>query len=372
VPSPKKTRCGVCGQASRSYYDRTVRRARDLSCGDKRVFLDFEVRRVQCRRCNAVKRERLEWLADNPLYTKRFAFFVGRRCRVATIKDVAEELHLHWHTVKDLDKQYMEEQLRRARVPAPVVIGIDEISIRQGHDYRIVVSDLVRRRPIWFGGQDRSEASLNEFFTWLGPKKCRKIRVVVMDMWKAFRKSTLKEGNAPQASIVYDKFHIVRHLGEALDKVRKREYARLVGEDRRFIKGQKYTLLSRWHNLSLAGRQALKLLFKANKRLNTAYLLKEAFDQLWDYETEGWARRFFDNWCDALKWQRLKPYRKFAAMIEKHWDGIVAYCLLEDTVPLGFVEGVNNKIRVLQKRAYGFRDEDYLRLKILTCMLPKL
>jgi transposase len=222
------------------------------------------------------------------------------------------------------------------------------------------------------GGQDRSEASLNEFFTWLGPKKCRKIRVVVMDMWKAFRKSTLKEGNAPQASIVYDKFHIVRHLGEALDKVRKREYARLVGEDRRFIKGQKYTLLSRWHNLSLAGRQALKLLFKANKRLNTAYLLKEAFDQLWDCETEGWARRFFDNWCDALKWQRLKPYRKFAAMIEKHWDGIVAYCLLEDKVPLGFVEGVNNKIRVLQKRAYGFRDEDYLRLKILTCMLPKL
>ena len=146
---------------------------RDLSCADTRVYLEFEVRRVLCRLCGKVKRERLEFLADNPLYTKRFAYFVGRRCRQATIKDVANELHLDWETVKELDKQYMAAQLARAGTPGPEVIGIDEISIGKGQNYRIVVSDLLRRRPIWFGGTDRSEASMSMFYDWLGPKKSR-------------------------------------------------------------------------------------------------------------------------------------------------------------------------------------------------------
>jgi transposase len=319
-----------------------------------------------------VKRERLDWLADNPLYTKRFAFYVGRRCRESTVQAVAEELLLDWHTVKELDKQYMREQLRRAGCPAPRVIGIDEIAVGKRHSYRIVVSDLERGRPIWFGGKDRSEASLDGFFTWHGPRKCRKIRVAVMDMWKAFRNSTLKEGHAPQARIIYDKFHVMSHLGKAMDEVRRREYARLSGKDRRFIKGQRYNLLSRRENLTTEGRQALRLLFRANKRLHTAYLLKESFGQLWDYNRAGWARRFFEHWKDALKWQRLAPFRKFAAMVDSHWDGIEAYCREENKVPLGFVEGLNNKIRAIQRRAYGYRDEEYFRLKILTCMLPRL
>jgi transposase len=174
------------------------------------------------------------------------------------------------------------------------------------------------------------------------------------------------------AAILYDKFHVMRHLSDALDAVRKSEYARLSGQDRKYIKGQKYTLLSRRENLSTHGRKALKQLLAANKRLNTAYLLKESFGQLWSYRREGWARRFFDNWKASLKWQRLKPYEKFAAMVERHWDGIAVYCNPENKVSLGFVEGLNNKIRVIQRRSYGLRDEEYLRLKILTCMLPPL
>jgi len=326
-----------------------VRQVRDLSCGDARIYLELEVRRVCCRSCGKVKREQLEFLSDNPFYTKRFAHYVGRRCRTATIKDLAEELNLDWDTVKTLEKQYMRAQLAKAGTPGPKVIGIDEIAIRKGHTYRIVVSDLIRGRPIWFGGEDRSEASMAQFYDWLGGKKSRGIRLAVMDMWKPFRNATV--ARAPQAAILFDKFHIMRHLGEALDKVRKAEYARLSGKDRRYIKGQKYTLLSRRENLTLEGRQSLKTLLAANKRLNTAYLLKESFGQLWDYEREGWARRFFDNWRASLKWQRLKPYKKFAEMIDRHWDGIAAYCKPENKVSLGFVEGLNNKIRVIQRRA---------------------
>ena len=225
---------------------------RDLPCGGLEIYLELEVRRVNCGRCGKVKRERLDWLADNPFYTKRFAFFVGRRCRASTIKDVAREVHLDWDSVKELEKQYMREQLRRVGTPGPKVIGIDEISIRKGHSYRIVVSDLLRRRPIWFGGLDRSEASLDLFFEELGSKKCQGIYLAVMDMWKPFRKATLK--HVPDASVLFDKFHVISHLGTALDQVRKSEYARLTGPSRQFIKGQKYTLLSNHANLTADGR----------------------------------------------------------------------------------------------------------------------
>ena len=211
---------------------------------------------------------------------------------------------------------------------------------------------------------------MTQFYEWLGKNKAKRLRLAVMDMWKPFR--TVTNERAPQAAILFDKFHVLRHLGEALDQVRKSEYARLTGKERRYILGQKYTLLSHRENLDLDGRQALKALLAANKRLNTAYLLKESFGQLWSYEREGWARRFFENWRASLKWQRLGPYEKFAQMIDRHWDGIAAYCQPENKVSLGFVEGLNNKIRVIQRRAYGLRDEEYLRLKILTCMLPVL
>ncbi|MBU2228112.1 MAG: transposase, partial [Proteobacteria bacterium] len=225
-------------------------------------------------------------------------------------------------------------------------------------------------RPIWFGGTDRSEASMNLFFEWLGDKKSRKIRLVVMDMWKPFRNACAS--HASGAAILYDKFHALRHLGEAMDTVRRSEYARLRGEDRKFIKGQRYTLLSHRENLSLDGKKALRTLLKANKRLQTAYLLKESFGQLWDYRSVTWARKFFENWRASLKGQKLEPFEKFAKMIDSHWEGIAAYCLPENKVSLGFVEGLNNKIRVIQRRSYGLRDEEYLRLKILTCMLPEI
>lgn len=358
----------MCGHSQRTFYDRRFKQVRDLPCGALRIYLELEVRRVSCPRCNVVRQEKLTFLAENPFYTKRFAWYVGKRCQSATIQDVAKELKLDWKTVKELDKEYMQEKLNRAGPMNPRVIGVDEISRRKGHTYSIVVSDLETKRPIWFGGEDRSKESMDLFYKELGAVKCRQIRLAIMDMWKAFSTS-LKE-HAPQAAILYDRFHVMRHLGEALDTVRKQEYARLTDDERSFIKGQKYNLLSRKKNLDLDGKRSLKLLLKANKRLNTAYLLKESFSQLWDYQSDAWARKFFDNWKASLKWQRLKPFEKFAQIIERHWDGIAAYAQPENKVSLGFVEGLNNKIRVFQRRAYGLKDQQYLRLKVLTCMLP--
>jgi transposase len=314
--------------------------------------------------------EHLDWLAENPRYTQRFAMHVGALCKEMTNKAVAELERLHDSTVKNLDKIYMQKQVAEAGISAPRVIGVDEIAIRKGHDYRIVVSDLDRGRPIWVGGRGRSEQDLDMFFKSLGKSKTRGIKLAVMDMWKPFFNSV--KNNVPAAEIIYDKFHIMRHLNDALDQVRRSEYHRLSGKERAYIKGQRYTLLSHQENLTLEGRRALRELLRVNKRLNVAYLLKESFGQLWDYETEVWARRFFDRWRDSLRWQRLEPYVKFANMIERHWEGIASYCHPDNKCSLGMVEGLNNKIRVIQRRAYGYRDEEYLKLKIVAAFLPPL
>lgn len=316
-----------------------------------------------------MKQETLTWLAAGGRFTQRLEDEVGRQCQDMTVKRVAEIYHLGWEQTWRMDKAYMRRKVARNPISDDLrAIGIDEISVRKRHKYRVTVSDLDVPRPIWMGGTGRTEEDLDLFFVELGPERCQKIQIAVMDMWKPFRKAVLK--HAPHARIVFDKFHVLRHLSDALDEVRREEVKRVNEQERKFIKGQRYTLLSNRANLSPDGRRSLKLLLKANKRLHKAYLLKESFGQLWDYYYPASARKFFENWMAQLRWQRLKPFEEFAEMIDRHWDGIVSYCHPENKVSLGFVEGLNTKIRVIQRRAYGIKDPDYLRLKVLTSFMP--
>jgi len=167
-----------------------------------------------------VKNERLAFLSDNTRFTLRFAMKVGALCRAMTIRDVTRHMRMDWHAVKELDKIYMREQLRRAGPPGPAVIGIDEVSIKKRHIYRIVVSDLEARRAIWFGGDGRSEKDMDMFYAFLGKENAEKIRLAVMDMWLPFRKST--QAHAPQAAILFDKFHILRHLARRWTRFARR------------------------------------------------------------------------------------------------------------------------------------------------------
>ncbi len=345
-----------------------MHRVRDVDAGGMHIYVEFEYRRVFCHECKAVKQETLTWLAASKRFTQRFEDKIGRLCRNMSIKDVAEIHKLDWDQVKRMDMAYMKRLVEKHPPSENLrAIGIDEISIRKRHTYAIVVADLDEKRPIWLGGLGRKEEDMQEFFNEIGIEQSKKITLAVMDMWKPFRNATKK--NSPNARIVFDKFHIIKHLSDALDKVRRNECKRLKKEDRKFIKGQRYTLLSNKANLDTEGRHALKILLKANKRLNKAYLLKEAFDQLWDYKDTIWSRKFFENWKLQLRWQRLKPFEKFASMIDRHWYGIESYCHPENKVSLGFMEGLNNKIRVFQRRAYGIKDFEYLKLKVISSFI---
>ena len=339
-----------------------------MNAADIRVYLDFEYWRVSCPDCG-VRQEHLPWLSDTRRATRRFAQEIGRQCRELSEARVAAMHQMSWGQVRRLDMAYMEDLLAK-RPPSKRfrAIGIDEVSIRKGHSYAIVVADLDRRKPIWMSqSPGRAKEDLDRFFVGLSPRSRRGIRLVVMDMWKPFGFSTLH--HVPQARIVFDKFHVLGHLSDALDEVRRREYKRVNEKERKFIKGQRYTLLSHRANLDEGGRRSLKMLLKANKRLHKAYLLKETFGQPWDYNYPACARTFFENWKTQLKWQRLEPFEKFAAMIDRHWEGLVTYCHPDNKVSLGFMEGLNNKVRVIQRRAYGIKDQRYLKLKVLTSFI---
>ena len=343
---------------------------RDLDAAETRIYLEFEYRRVHCPRCDAVKQEKLSWLADSSRFTQRFEDRIGQQCREMTIKRVAELNSLGWDQVRRIEMGYMRRLVEQHPPAANLrAIGIDEVSIQKRHTYAIVVADLDQKRPIWIGGDGRSEEDMKMFYAEMGKERCKTIELAVMDMWKPFR-NVAKE-YIPNVRIVFDKFHILRHLSDALDAVRREEYKRVSEKDRSFIKGQRYTLLSHKANLDIDGRRALGMLLKANKRLNKAYILKESFEQLWDYNSAVWSLKFFENWKAQLRWSRLEPYRKFAKMIERHWDGIVSYCNPDNKVSLGFMEGLNNKIRVIQRRAYGIKDLEYLRLKVITSFIKE-
>ena len=317
-----------------------------------------------------MRRETLTWLASSHRFTQRFEDHIGLQCREMTVKRVAELNALSWDQVRRMEMACMRGMIDCHPPSANLrAIGIDEISIRRGHSYAIVVADLDQQRPIWLGGQGRKEEDMKLFFEAMGKDRCQTIKLAVMDMWKPFRNVTNEY--APDARIVFDKFHILRHLADALDQVRRSEYKRVSEKERCFIKGQRYTLLSHKTNLDLKGRRALRLLLKANKRLHKAYLLKEMFEQLWDYNSPLWSRKFFENWKSQLRGSRLAPYQKFARMIERHWEGIVSYCHPDNKVSLGFMEGLNNKIRVIQRRAYGIKDQEYLKLKVITSFIKE-
>jgi transposase len=363
----KKTICS-CGKIHHCWYDTREKVIRDLDAFGTAVYLAFQIRRVECARCQAVKTERVSWLALSNRATKRFEEAVGRMAKQMSLTEVARHHRIGWDQAWRMELEYMRELVKK-RPPALKirVIGVDEISVRKGHTYRVVVADLDEQRPIWIGGTGRTKEDMDLFFAEIGVERSKTIDLAVMDMWKAFRNSTGE--HAPQARIVFDKFHVLRHLSMALDEVRRQEYKRVNEKERTYIKGQRYTLLSHQANLDTEGRRSLKLLLKANKRLHKAYLLKEVFGQLWDYSYPASARKFFENWKAQLRWQKLEPYEKFAAMIERHWDGIVSYCHPDNKVSLGFMEGLNNKIRVIQRRAYGIKNDEYLRLKVLTSFI---
>ncbi len=334
------------------------RRVRDLPWGEWKVFLVVEMHRVDCPRCG-VKTERIGFLEGKHPYTLRFAAAVARDCEDAPISCVAAKLGLSAQTVRRIDKRSLEAWSRgRARRPLRWM-GVDEIFWKKG-GCLTVVSDLEAGEPIW-AAPDRKKETLDRFFAEkLPPRRRRAVWAVCVDMWRPFLQS-LKE-HLPRAAIVFDKFHVMKHVNNAVDETRRKEFFRQKGRLRAVMRGKRWLFLTRWRNLTRAKRGELNEAFALNRRLFKAYFLKEQIERLWTYSYEGAAHRFFEQWVRSLRWQRLPAFMKLAATLQRHLEGILNYCRYK--VPFGVVEAINGNIRSMIRRGRGYRDHDYLILKV--------
>ena len=240
---------------------------------------------------------------------------------------------------------------------------MDEFAIQKGHRYATVIIEPTTRRVIWVG-RGRGREDVRPFFELLGREGCERLKAVVMDMNGAY--ATEVQERCPQAEIVYDLFHVVAKYGrEVVDRVRVDEANRLSGdrEARKLVKGARWLLLRNRENITAAhDRTRLEDLLKANKRLFKVYLLKDDLKHLWDYRSEGWAKRFWKGWYNRAIRSRIEPLKKFARRLKEYLPGILSHCRWPFHTSV--LEGINNKIKVIKRMAYGFRDDEYFFLKI--------
>lgn len=354
--------CSRCGRATTEVHDVTIRRVRELPILDAETWLLVPQARVRCPDCGPAV-EALPWLDRYARMTTRFAESVARLAQVLPVVQVAEWFGLSWDTVKAIDVRAMATRLGPIDLSGVRVIAIDEFAIQRGHRYATTIVDPGTKRVLWVG-RGRSREELRPFFELLGPEGCAALAVAVMDMSDAYELET--RAHCPQAVIVYDLFHVVAKYGrEVIDRVRVDEANRLRGNKaaRKIIKGTRWLLLRNKQNVRRReDRLRLQEVLAANRHLWVVYVLKDALKELWRYRYSGAAGRAWREWYGWASRSRIPALVAFARNLKLKLAGILAHC----RYPLhtGLLEGINNKIKVLKRMAYGFRDDAYFFLKI--------
>lgn len=362
VRTAQTFQCSGCGQRCAQVHEVTRRCVRDLPILDAETFVWFSRYRVACPACGP-KVEALPWLSPWARVTNRLAESIVRLCQVLPVQHVAEWYGLDWDTVKALDKAALAARLLPVDLSALTVIAMDEFALRKGHRYATIIVDPTRKRVLWVG-RGRGREDIRPFFRQLGPDGCQRLQAVVMDMNPAYEEEVRSQ--APQAEIVYDLFHVVAKYGrEVIDRVRVDEANRVRKDQaaRRVIKGARWLLLRNYANVPAADRVRLHELLAVNRRLAIAYILKDDLKHLWDYTYPGAARRFFAEWYQRAIRSRIEPLKSFARNLKGKLSGILAHCRYPFHTSL--LEGINNKIKVLKRMAFGYRDDAYFFLKIM-------
>jgi transposase len=352
--------CPGCSQESRRLHVYATRRVRDLNLAHARVHLVVPARKLRCDGCQTIRTEGHDFLGPYRRHTVRFEQAVADLCRHLPIKQVAEHFDLSWHTVKEIDKRRLEREVGTPCYDGLRLIAVDEFAVHKGHTYLTTVLDLETGRIVWVG-KGRTEATLTTFFEALTPEQRNSIKAVAADMAPGFRNAV--ERACPQAALVYDFFHVVAKYGrEVVDAVRTSESRKQDEAGRKLIKGSRYLLLKNAPNLLRSQRKSLRELLAANKNLSTVYVLKDQLKRIWEYRHPAWARKALDQWCALAHASGIPALATFARNLCRHEKGIVNHCRYP--IHTGRLEGINNKIKVIKRQAYGFRDDSYFILKI--------
>ena len=356
----EKQCCAVCGSHSVIKKGGVVREVRTLPIGGKKVFLALHLHRLLCRSCGALRLEPLLVAFAKKRWTKALGRYVVELLRRATVQDVAMHLGMSWDTVKQIHSWALKRKFKRRRIKQLRYIGVDEIAVRKGHQYLTVVVDLRTGQVVWVA-EGRTIESLEPFLRRL--KRARApIEAIAMDMWPAYISAVLK--HYCYKVIVFDRYHVVADCNKVIDELRRQEAAAASKDDEPVYKGVRYLLLKGGEKIKdgTKARARLERLLSLNQSLNTAYIMKEELRAFWNCDSRHEAEDYLSNWLQKAWASAIPLLKQFANKLAAHRTGLLNY--FDHRITTGKVEGLNNKIKVLKRQAYGYRNIDYFKLRI--------
>lgn len=362
-PTWRRPRCSQCQRRGAIYDTQAPRRWRHLNLGGLRIWLRYAPRRVHCRHCSAVRGEHLPWAVSGSGFTLAFEELCAYLAQITDRTSVTKVLGIDWRTVGVIVGRVVERKIDPSRLRGLRRIGIDEFSYRKRHRYLTIVVDHDRRRVVWVG-EGKSAAALSRFFAEIGPEACRQLESVTMDMSGGYQRAV--RDHAPQAVIVFDRFHVQKLAGDALDQVRRVVVREMDdGDLRRALKCSRWPLLKNADEATERDARKLSDIERGYKPLYRAYLLKESLRLALSRKQPWRARQDLKEWIGWAVRSRLEPFKRVGRTVRKHLEGIVAYIKLRLTN--GLVEGINTKSRMIARRAYGFHSAHALGAMIMLC-----
>lgn len=367
---PRKNSDAICSKCDRKApgYDKIEKRLFEfIPVWGFHVFFEYTMRRIHCSNCKAVVVEKVPWGDGKNHLTKYYAKFLADWAKEMAWKTVANKFHTSWQTVYRAVKTIVDYGLENRVIQDVTALGIDELQYHKGQTYMTLVYQIDKecRRLLWIG-KNRTKKTLRKFFAdmWHINRKFRKnIKVVCTDMWAPYL-HVIKE-KIPSAINVLDKFHIMQKMGKALDKVRAAEVKRLKKEGQEpILKESRWCFLKRKFNLTKPQKGKLKELVNMNLNIVKAYILKEQFHRFWEYNSPTWAGKFLDNWCELALEAELEPITQVTKMLQNHRPLILNYFRAKKEFNSGIVEGLNRKVNLTIRKAFGFRSFDVMEIAL--------
>ena len=367
-PQSRSLTCPVCRGRDILHHGYTYRMWREVPIGPRPVFIQMGIPRIECRRCSAIRQVKVGFADERRTYTRGFERYALELSAHMTILDVARHLNVGWDLIKDIQKRFLHKRFGRPRLKDLRQIAVDEISIAKGHKYLTVVMDLDSGAVVFVGDGNGTEA-LTPFWRRLKRSRAR-IEAVAMDMSKAYIRAV--RDKLPTATIVFDHFHVIKLFNDKLQEFRRQLFNQVQSEmEKRVIKGTRWLLLKNPENLVEERNepQRLQKALELNQPLATVYYMKEDLRQLWAQKTRKRSARFLADWMARARASGIGMLVRFADTLQTHLDGILAY--YDYPISTGPLEGTNNKIKTMKRQAYGFRDKEFFKLKIMGIHLAK-
>jgi transposase len=358
----KACRCSACGSTQVQSRGHVERRFRSLPIGSRTTAVVLPIPRVECRACGVVRQVEVPFADPRRTYTRAFERYALELSRRMTIRDVARHLNVSWDVIKDIQKRDLSRRYARVKLKHLRRIAIDEIAVGKGHRYLTIVMDL-ESGAVVFVGDGKGADALKPFWKRLRPSRA-KIEAVAMDMSAAYRGAV--STHLKEAVIVFDHFHVVKLFNERLSDLRRALYREATDVmHKEVLKGTRWLLLKNPENLDAEKdeKRRLEEALALNKPLATAYYLKEDLRRFWEQPGKRFATAFLDGWIRRAESSGVKMLKQMAKTLAAHRSGLLAY--YDVMITSGPMEGTNNKIKTMKRQAYGFRDKEFFKLKIL-------